>query len=467
MRAALGIMLAAALTAFAAIETLPEKAFSKPALPRFELETIRGYAGESTGSIAIPGIAEAGFRLKNSGSRGFIQLTSIGLLNRAVLGNFKLYVGEGWLSGGAARFFYAGRPRLSNRPLIRLSPSLSQWNAGLGGAFSASLGGAQAVAAVFKRDARSAAFIRSMDVFLGAAYRFDRANVGCGIFLGPGIRNSQEPGKSSMRAFNMFGSFAAGSLEASSEVDFAGGMFGSFEIYLRNPARLSVRFFHLPDLYAVGDWKKFAAGSGDSARGIKIALWTEISRPRLDLSTTVRRKNSGQYSNYRCELSVSGRGAAFYKWKAVLQLQRKQDVVYRRGAFALPPIEKAYGEVRVKTKTSMRGRVFSQSIGLDLFINGEKEPQPGAILAIGLGCSKFGFDTAFKITRYALPAGKTALLTRPSIAASETFHIVSGRGIDMSLRVRANLGKILRAECYYGVPAEGETRFYAGLRCRY
>jgi hypothetical protein len=92
--------------------------------------------------------------------------------------------------------------------------------------------------------------------------------------------------------------------------------------------------------------------------------------------------------------------------------------------------------------------------------------EAGTVVAVATDVCASRVDARLTLTGYSLGTGRRGWASRPGIGAFEWFRTLSGRGSDLSVRLRLRVTTTCGFVVFYGSSWRGDRRWYAGAECR-
>jgi hypothetical protein len=251
------------------------------------------------------------------------------------------------------------------------------------------------------------------------------------------------------------------SIEVSGEV--AGSLERTFaSLRVARKSDWSLFIFHAPSSSSLVDPLVDVRLIPGEVRGAVVAARRKVSAVMLAgrLLLQRRRVDGGIHRRRQTWMSARRVGRSSVRWELSLYNGSTQSDMFP-GEVVADHIEQSVesntrlrAELQTPDKEHVRHR-----IRVDYLPGGGD----GVMMLVGTRARLAMVELEWRLSAYSLERGQAAFVSRPGVGPFELFSGLYGRGTDLSLRLRAQLGAGLRVSGYYGRPHLKPPRAYLGL----
>lgn len=435
-----------------------------------DLELITGSGEEARCTLAVTEGLRAGYRAKNDMDTWFVASYRDRTSCRAVVGAFKIELGNGLLYGNSGRFFCYTRRGSPPRRHVRLAPSLSVWNRQVGAAVSLTARGVSSCVALFEKPGGPAEHGIPATALV-AVSSGPRTLQGGAALVASLAGGGDAAGRTARaRLYHLFFSMVLDRAFATGEFDLlAGGRYGMVEIGTGAPLRGNLKFFRAPDMNDIGIWDQAIANSRAFFSGMVLsaALGTRRARPRLHLQSTVRSQDTRRLRRRFLSLSLSGKNDERDSWEIECAVRNEYEIEYAASAWASGPATAITRDVRVRSTLQTGDRRCRHTIRADLAFDRPAWKPRRASAAVETRVSRRWLTITGKIQSWALQPGDASLLSRPGVGSFEYWSMIVGQGSDLCIRARIALKSDLSITCFFGRPWKKSGTVYTAIRWKF
>jgi hypothetical protein len=399
-------------------------------------------------------------------STGYVGIGGRGVLGAFHAGRFTLRAGERLVLGrGIGSYAASGSGAV--RGGFSVSPSLSSWTGGSGAALGLEWRGWQCHTAVLS--CGGGVWSRPQSVWVSAVKQLPRGTAG--VTAGEQLAGANEiaAGAARPRVISCHVSFRGEGFGGSCEVaHIARQVFFAARVserYLANRWRWAILVFRAPYTSPMGVSGLEPVTKAD--QGVRLDVTSH--RGGVSASTVLiagRTWSPSRLRTYRRLFVGFEGGRRPMRWETSVQARSDTENAYPTGEIGREITSEMSREVKLRAVVGM-----GDSPGFDTSVRIEVLPRidrfaSGVLLSMTTGLASDRIEGRIQLSAHSLPAGRRGFASRPGIGPFETLAPLSGKGSDLSMRLRARIWRAARLVVFYGSQGSGAERFYVGAEYR-